>query len=157
MFRYFAAMLLAAVFFNTQADARTVNWSIAKSPIQLSGYPAGEVEGDYALQLTCLSGANVRIGVGAYKDIGKGRSGVFSVTLKSGDRSVTLSGKSAESSNVEMTGSRELRTQMPLTGELLAVLSNGLPITVSGALSDSWTVNGLAGKVSAFGAGCSKK
>ena len=56
-----------------------------------------------------------------------------------------------------MTGARELSAQMPLSGaeKLLAVLTNGLPVTVSGALNDSWTVNDLASQVRAFGESCS--
>jgi hypothetical protein len=157
MFRYFLAAILAAAFFNTQADAKSVSWSSTETPIRVEGYPAGEVEPDYVLQITCLKGAKVQVGIGAYKHIGKGRTGVFSVTLKSGDRSVTVSGKSAWSTNSEMTGARELRAEMPLSSaqELLGVLTNGLPITASGALSDTWTVQGLASKVGRFGKGCS--
>ncbi|TPQ31064.1 hypothetical protein C2U70_25075 [Bradyrhizobium guangdongense] len=158
MFRYFFAIASTIGVFSSQADAKSVSWKFTKKPIQLSGYPAGEDEPDYVLQMTCLPGAKVRVGVGPYKDIGKGHAGIFSVTLKSGDRSATLSGKSAKSTNWEMTVARELRTEMPLSSakELLAVLTNGLPITASGVLKDSWTVNGLASQTAAFGESCSK-
>ena len=99
MFRYFLAAILAAAFFNTQADAKSVSWSSGGTPLRVEGYPAGEAEPDHVLQITCLKGAKVQVGIGAYKAIGKGRTGVFSVTLKSGDRSVTVSGKSAWSTN----------------------------------------------------------
>lgn len=159
MFRYFLAIASIIGVLGSQADAKSVDWSFTKTPLEVSGYPAGEDEPDYVLQMTCLPGAKVRLGVGAYNAIGKGRAGVFSLTLKSGDRSATLSGKSAWSKNSEMTGARELRTEMPLSDAkaLLDVLTSGLPITVSGALKDSWTVKGLAGHVAAFGESCSRK
>jgi len=110
------------------------------------------------LRLTCRAGAKVEVGVGAYDDIGRKRSGPLSVTLTSGDRSVTLSGKSARSKNVEMTGSSELRTQMSFAeaDKLLAVLASGLPIAVTGPIKDTWSVNGLAAKVRAFSESCAK-
>lgn len=159
MLRYFFAIASIIGVLGSQADAKSVRWEFTKTPTQVSGYPAGEDEPDYVLQMTCLPGAKVRVGVGAYKDIGKGRSGVSSLTLKSGDRSATLSGKSARSTNSEMTGASELRAEMPLSDAktLLDVLTSGLPITVSGALKDTWTVSGLAGHVAAFGERCSRK
>ena len=107
MIRSLLAILLAMVCCVAQAEARSIRWNYVKSEMELSGYPSGEEEPDYVLRLTCRAGAKVEIGVGAHDDIGNGRAGPFSVTLKSGDRSATLLGKSARSKNSEMTGASE--------------------------------------------------
>ncbi|MCW5702075.1 MAG: hypothetical protein AB7I42_18340 [Bradyrhizobium sp.] len=159
MVRSLLAILLAMVCCVAQAEARSIRWTYVKSEMELSGYPSGEEEPDYVLRLTCRAGAKVEIGIGAHDDIGRGRSGTFSVTLKSGDRTATLSGKSALSKNSEMTGASELRARMSLAEAdlLLAVLASGLPIAVTGPKKDTWSVNGLAGKVRAFSEGCAKR
>lgn len=158
MIRLLFATVLATACCLAQAEAKTISWSYTKAQMELSGYPSGEDEPDYVLRLTCRAGAKVEVGVGAYDDIGRKRSGPLSVTLTSGDRSVTLSGKSARSKNVEMTGASELRTQMSFAeaDKLLAVLASGLPITVTGPIKDTWSVNGLAAKVRAFSESCAK-
>jgi len=158
MIRLLFATVLATACCLAQAEAKTISWSYTKAQMELSGYPSGEDEPDYVLRLTCRAGAKVEVGVGAYDDIGRKRSGPLSVTLTSGDRSVTLSGKSARSKNVEMTGSSELRTQMSFAeaDKLLAVLASGLPIAVTGPIKDTWSVNGLAAKVRAFSESCAK-
>ncbi|MEZ5822795.1 MAG: hypothetical protein R3D82_18500 [Xanthobacteraceae bacterium] len=159
MVRSLLAILLAMVCCVAQAEARSIRWNYVKSEMELSGYPSGEEEPDYVLRLTCRAGAKVEIGTGAHDDIGRGRSGRFSVTLKSGDRTATLSGKSALSKNSEMTGASELRTRMSLAEAdlLLAVLASGLPIAVTGPMKDTWSVNGLAAKVRIFSEACAKR
>lgn len=160
MLRFLLAIPLAMAVCLSCAEARSIAWNYAKGPAELSGYPSGESEPDYVLRLSCRAGARVEVGIGAHDDVGRARSGTFSVTLNSGDRSATLSGKSARSKNFEMTGASELRTQMSLAeaDKLLAVLASGLPIAVTGpAMKDTWTVNGLAAKVRAFSESCTKK
>jgi len=158
MIRSLLAILLVMVCCVTRAEARSIHWNYLKSAIELTGYPSNEEEPDYVLRLTCRAGAKVEIGVGAHDDIGNGRAAPFSVTLKSGDRSATLSGKSALSKNSEMTGASELRVRMLLAeaDKLLAVLASGLPIVITGPKKDTWSVNGLAAKVRAFRDGCAK-
>lgn len=159
MVRSLPAIFLAMTCCVGQAEARSIGWNYTKSANELSGYPSGEDEPDYVLRITCRPGARVDIGVGAHDDIGRGRAGTFSVTLKSGDRTATLSGKSAHSKNFEMTASSELRSQMSLAeaDQLLAVLSSGLPIAVTGPAKDTWSVNGLAAKVRTFSENCAKR
>ena len=159
MVRLLFVIALATACGVVQAEAKSIGWNYAKGPMELSGYPSGEAEPDYVLRITCRAGAKVEIGIGAYDDIGRGKSGPLSVTLTSGDRSVILSGKSARSKNFEMTGSSELRTQMSLieADKLLAVLASGLPIAVTGPMKDTWSVNGLAAKVRAFSESCAKR
>jgi len=158
MLKSCSALILITTCLCTQAGATSISWTGTETPIEIAGYPVGEAEPDYVLRLTCLRGGTVQVGVGANNDIGSNR-GMISVTLRSGDRSVTLSGKSAKSKNWEMTVSRELRTQLRPSdaskARLLGVLTNGLPIQVSGAMRDTWTVGGLAEKTRAFGESCS--
>ena len=155
MLKLLTALFLTMTFFSAQADAASIRWGFTENPAEITGYPSGESEPDYVLRVTCMHGGKVQVGIGAYDDIGS-RRGVISVKLRSDDRSVTLSGKSARSKNSEMTGSRELRTELPVAdaSKFLAVLTNDRPIQVSGALNATWTVAGLPQKVRAFGKNC---
>jgi hypothetical protein len=146
----FAAGLIAP------ASATAVRWTLSKDPIELSGYEQNADEGDYVLRLTCTMPGTLEIGIGAHKDIGANKKRDFSATLASGPQSVTLSGKAADSKNVEMTGARELRLEQPLAAadKLLAVLATGSPIKASGAFSDTWTVRSLTQHVAAFKKAC---
>lgn len=157
MFKFSAAVILTTTLMSAQANSASISWVFTENPAEITGYPAGDAEPDYVLRVTCLRGGKVQIGIGAYDDIGAGRRGAFSVKLRSGDRSATLSGRSVRSKNSEMTGSRELRTELPLADatQFLAVLTNGRPIQASGALNETWTVVGLPEKVAAFGKSCS--
>lgn len=157
MFKISAAILLTSTLLSAQANAASISWDFSEKYAEITGYPVGEDEPDYVLRVTCLRGGKVQIGIGAHDDIGRGRRGAFSVKLRSGDQSATLSGKSALSKNSEMTGSHEFRIELPIADatQFLAVLSNGRTIQASGALNQNWTVVGLREKVGAFGKSCS--
>lgn len=156
MLKVLAAAVLITTSICAKADAASINWGFTKNPSEITGYPAGESEPDYVLRVTCSGGGKVQIGVGAHDDIGR-RRGNLVIKLQSGDRSVTLSGKSALSKNSEMTGSRELRTELSLSEatKFMAILTTGRPIQATGALNQTWTVVGLPAKASAFDKSCS--
>ena len=88
-----ATALLFLAAFAGQARAETIDWHSVPpdaNKIEFFGMVRDEVEGDTVLRLLCVPGGKIQVSVGAYKDIGKGKRGLLSVTLKSGDVSVTL-------------------------------------------------------------------
>ncbi|MBI5260352.1 MAG: hypothetical protein HY852_00870 [Bradyrhizobium sp.] len=166
----FSRILTASLLLSisaTVASATAVEWTLTKAPLELVGMPTDQgEEPDYVIRLTCKKGAVVQIGLGAYKDLGNGKAEPLSVTLISATQTVALSGKPAPSKNWNMTASSELRTEMPVSSmdKLSAVFATGEPITVSGAITDVWTVSAKRKKKAAlkslyraFGEGCSKK
>jgi hypothetical protein len=156
-FKLVAALMLA-VSFSSATLAADVRWTSTKKPLELLGMPAGEEEADDVLRLTCLKGGTVQVGLGGYKSLGKGKGEPLSVTLASGNQSVTLKGKSTRSKNFEMTASYELRADLPAAefAALNSVLTDGTAIRVSGAMKDVWSVKGLKGIAQGFSAGCAK-
>lgn len=152
------AALMLAVSFSSATFAADVRWTSNKHPLELLGMPAGEEEPDDVLRLTCLKGGAVQVGLGGYKSLGKGKGEPLSVTLASGNNSVTLKGKSTRSKNFEMTAAFELRADLAPgeTSPLIGVLTAATPIRVSGGLKDNWSVKGLKAIVERFSAGCVK-
>jgi len=156
-----AAALLFLAAFTGQAHAETIDWHSLPPDadrIEFFGMVRNEVEGDTVLRVVCVPGGKIQVSVGAYKDIGTGKRGLLSVTLKSGDVSVTLKGKPAESDNVEMTGASELRTEpFPISdNRLLALFETKKPITVTGALKATWTVRSVEKLARDFAKSCSR-
>jgi hypothetical protein len=152
------AALVLTVSFSSATLAADVRWISTKKPLEVLGMPAGEEEADDVLRLTCLKGGAVQVGLGGYKSLGKGNGEPLSVTLASGNNSVTLKGKSTRSKNFEMTASYELRADLA-AGEyatLNSVLADGTAIRVSGAMKDVWSVKGLKGIAQRFSEGCAK-
>ena len=159
-FKYATALLFLAAFAG-QAHAEAIDWYSVPpdaNKIEFFGMVRDEVEGDTVLRVVCVPGGKIQASVGAYKDIGKGKRGLLSVTLKSGDVYVTLKGKSIESDNVEMTGASELRTEpFPVSdSRLLALFETKKPITVTGALKATWTIRGVEKLARDFAKSCSR-
>jgi hypothetical protein len=153
-----AGTLALALSFCSATHAADVRWTSTKKPLELLGMPAGEEEADDVLRLTCLKGGAVQVGVGGYKSLGKGKSEPLSVTLASGNSTVTLKGKSTRSKNFEMTGSYELRADLAAgdVAALASVLADGTAIRVSGAIKDVWSAKGLKAVAQGFTAGCAR-
>ena len=93
-----------------------------------------ESEVDNEFWARCRSDGMIDIGMGAESHVGKGKGEPVSLTLTSGGQSVTISGVSRESKNVEMTGGIELQARVKRDDKLFAVLSTGQPIAVTGPI-----------------------
>jgi hypothetical protein len=159
------ALALAAipVAFADKANAETINWhSVPKDADKLEffGMVKGDVEGDTVVRVICEKGGKMQVTVGAYKDLGKGKPGALSVTLASGNVSVTLKGKSVQSDNFEMTGFYEMRTEpFPINDaaiRLLPLFQTKKPITVTGSMKATWTTRGVEKLAQDFEKGCLK-
>ncbi len=162
-FRLATACLFLAAFAG-EACAETINWhSVPKDADKLEffGLVKGDVEGDTVLRVICASPGKIQVTVGAYKDLGKGKPAPLSVTLASGDLSVTLKGKSVQSNNFEMTGFYEMRTEpFPVNDgpiRLLPLFQTKKPITVIGAMKATWTTRGVEKLAQDFEKGCLKR
>lgn len=157
------ALAAAVIALADSAQAESIDWHSVPQDAEkreFFGLVKGEVEGDTVLRVICAGRGKIQVTAGAYKDIGKGRKAPLSVTLKSGDVSVTLKGKSVKSDNFEMTGSYEMRTEPFAIDDgairLLPLFRTKKPINVTGAIKATWTTRGVETLARDFEKECAK-
>jgi hypothetical protein len=160
MVRGFVWMLsiLAIASLPATAFAEELVWMLSKQkgrPYLTAMPDVSEV--DFEFWARCRADGTIDIGMGAESHVGKGKGERVSLTLASAGQTVTISGVSRESANVEMTGGIELRARVTRDDKLFALLMTGQPISVTGPIKPlKWEVKGLKAKVEAFLKGCRK-
>ncbi len=155
--RRLPALLAIAVLLAPCAAQADVQWKLTKK----AGHPylqgmSSEPESDTEFWALCRSPAAIDLGVGAALGVGDGKGETVRLTFASGNTTATLSGRSQNSANFEMTAGTELRTTVAATDPVFAVLAAGAPIRVTGSLEvpGAWQVKGLKQHVAAFLAAC---
>ncbi len=134
-----------------------VVWTVYKhkGQVHLQGM-VDESEVDHEFWARCRKDGLIDIGMGAESHVGKGKGEKVSLTLTSGGQSVTISGVSRESKNVEMTGGIELQARVKRDDKLFVLLATGQPITVTGSIKKplKWEVKGLKARTAEFLKAC---
>jgi len=137
--------------------APRVKWSVSKPegrPFLLGMVDESEVDAEFWAR--CRTDGMIDVGMGAESHVGKGKGEKVSLTLASAGQSVTISGVSRESKDVEMTGGIELQARVKADDKLFAIPATGQPITVTGPIKTlKWEVRGLKGRVAEFLKSCS--
>jgi hypothetical protein len=139
-----------------QASADT-EWRLLKKDgrAYLQGYAGGE-EADNDFWAQCRADRSIDIGAGAETNVGGGHGEAVTLKLVSAGKTVTLTGVSRNSPNIEMTGGTELRARIARDHPLFALFATGQPIAVSGSIKSPkrWAAKGLKAKAEAFLQGC---
>jgi hypothetical protein len=154
--RWLSLLAIAAMLAPCAARADT-QWKLMKR----DGHPylqgmSSEPEADTEFWALCRSGSAIDLGVGADAGVGNAKGETVRLTLTSGNATATLSGRSRNSANFEMTAGTELRATVAATDPVFIVLATGTPIRVIGSLKapETWQVKGLKQQVAAFLAAC---
>jgi hypothetical protein len=114
-----------------------------------------ESEVDYEFWAHCRADGKIDVGAAAESRVGKGKGEAVTLQLASAGKTATLSGRSRESENVEMTAGIELRATVPRDHPLFAVLATGKPISVTGPIKRlTWSAKRLKEKTAAFLKAC---
>lgn len=122
------AIVIVSLFGVVSPTIAKSSWHMINRP-SLEVRPSGE-EVDASMRASCIFSGLILLRIGAENHLGEGKGEGVSVTIESGGKSAKLRGISRFSPESEMTGGRELVTEVPLNDPVLEILFSGKLVTM---------------------------
>jgi hypothetical protein len=133
--------VFVATFVSTPAFADKIEYAAIADSVPHLVIRSNETESDAFIRATCSQTGMVELRLGAEFDVGAGKGGAVTLTLKSAGKTANISGVSLQSIDSPMTGSSELLATVPSTDPVFAVLSSGASIRLSGSIKGAQSVS----------------
>ncbi len=152
--RLTASLFIVGAVLNAAPSKAAMRWQTGQRPFLLAH--STESESDRTFLALCRGPGAVELRVGADDYVGKGDGEPVSLTFAAGGRQATLRGVSKKSDDFQMTGGRELVTEVTTDDPVFKVLLAGKRVTVTGSLKKPIMLDGKSAKpaVAGFLAAC---